>query len=95
MGVVVFAAVAELEAREIASSSVRGGSVLVGVVGSVAAAHRTNLGVARARTCIFTFWLSLRPNFSPAFVNPTSPTNHQHNGQVSVRSESHLSTVPV
>jgi hypothetical protein len=57
----------------------RGGSVLVG---SAAPAHRTNLGEAQARTCISIF---AQPNFSPQLRQPTSSTNHQHNGQISVR----------
>lgn len=60
----------------------RGGTVLVGS-GRTCFANQ-NLGVARALAHQFWFSCVNRISFL-SFDNPTSSTNHQHNGQVSVR----------
>jgi hypothetical protein len=75
-------AVAKLEARENAQVAPRGGTVLVGS-GRTCLANQ-NLGVARASTHQFWFSFVNRIPFL-SFDNPTSSTNHQQNGQVSVR----------
>lgn len=71
--------VAKLEARENVSSSARWNRIGGGWLHFT---HRTNLGVVRARTCILVF---AQPKFSLQLQQPPSSTNHQHNGQISVR----------
>jgi hypothetical protein len=75
-------AVAKLEARENAQVAPRGGTVLVGS-GRTYLANQ-NLGGVRASTHQFWFSFVTRNSFL-SFDNPTSSTNHQHNGQISVR----------